>query len=268
MTALAISPPKLWVPRFEPWRLLRPVQMAMQDLSSGFIGAPGGHGLQSSHFSGGEVAALPDIEFTDHGDDSDGSNTSVYDFGPFSTTREKVLVCVGAWDFGPTLNISSMVADPSGSADAFTHIASSGQLGSSSILNRVEIWGLDGTLSSDTIRVTWSESIYGSAITVISVDNLQSFTEEDSQNSDTPGDTSLDFDTLSAVSAGGVALFCAATQANNANSWSGFSGTELSDFDLEGNHFSAWISDPDYDGSTITVSASGSLQIGTGVTLR
>lgn len=107
MTALVLPRPGLWLPK--PKRILRPLLNGMQDLAAGFVGAPGGHGMQPSHFTGAEGAAFtPELSYLTS--TSSSSNSSSYTFNGVSFGAEDdnryiaVLVLCTGGSSGKTLS--------------------------------------------------------------------------------------------------------------------------------------------------------------------
>lgn len=211
----------------------------------------------------------PVVAYTDHGDYTVAGAGPTFDVS-LSTTRRYALLCCGAFDVSPGTAISSVVRDPSGAAEAFSSLFEfTADVGGATVLGGFFL--LDKVLSSDTVRFTFSASLATGSfcLTTLSMDNLLLTTARDT-DSQSGSDAAHTLSALDAAPRSGLALAASFADNATAHTWSGATGTELSDFASNNtfNRFSVWASDLGYDGANITATGGSGERATGGVILR
>ena len=206
------------------------------------------------------VFGVGPVEYTDHGDKTDSSNGTSYDFTSVTTTRKHSLIMVSAGDQFTGRSISSVIIDPAGDNVSMTEL-----LDFSATVNARSYCGAfyiaNKVISNKTVRVSVTPAaVNWCAITIVSLDNLILMTAEDTDVDSIPISLSLD-----AVPSGGIAFAAASSESSTAfSSWSPL--TEIADVDPDNDRHGVAVQ-KDYDGSAIVISGPTPIRAGA-ITLR
>jgi hypothetical protein len=217
MTALALWRP-LWVPRFDPWRLLKPLRMEgqfapYQPLQFEEDGHPPGYGL-----------GVADITIVDDGDaaPSSGGGTSTHTYNTQTSTGPDSGLLItwvndgiltldsGSWN-GNALTILEQASKDNASEDMGAAIA------------------VVAGAQSGTLTLTWSGNCADSEITKVSLSNVQSLSAVYTDK-EISAESGADLDSLLSPGVGGIRLAVHA-HANDASATSWTNATELADLD-------------------------------------
>lgn len=251
MTALALPrPKKLWLPKFEPWRLLKPLKLDGQFAPSqylqflnGLLGLVEGHG-------GGPVSLIDD---GDSIAESSGGSTSTHTHSSEVTTGPVSVIAI-QW-FDTVDRTLSSITWNSATVDILVqaHRAEAG----------VAIGIINGAQTGDVV-LSFNGAVARSSFTKISLVNLQSLTPIDTDSSThATGDASLA--ALSSPGEGGIRIASYTNTNDNPISWT--NATEIADYD-NGPNAASVAYDLGDDGTTITADIGATPEAICGVSLR
>lgn len=146
------------------------------------------------------------VQYVDEGTEEVGTTGTTWTTTTAWTTTGVTLVLIaGTSDDPDDAEATAVTGDPGGGNYAFTKLVGTISTAGVGRHPSVSIWIYDGALASETIKIDFSATTQRAAVTVVSLQNLQSTTAEDTDTA--VGDAaSLTMSALSAPSADGITL--------------------------------------------------------------